>query len=200
MPPDNAGGVFAGTSAPAYAIDMPIKSICLFCGSRIGINPDYAQLAEALGTMLAKRGVTLVFGGGSVGLMGVAARAVSAAGGEAIGIVPRALTHIEPAQEGLSELVLVDTLHERKALMHARSDAVLALPGGIGTMDELFEMMTWRELGIHDKPIWLLGADNYWAPFFTMLAHIAREGFGPPNLMQLCEPLASLDDLALRLG
>lgn len=179
---------------------MPIKSICLFCGSRTGRNPAYARLAEALGAMLAARGVTLIFGGGSVGLMGVAARAVRAAGGEAVGIVPRALTRIEPAQAGLSELVLVDTLHERKALMHARSEAVLALPGGIGTMDELFEMMTWRELGIHAKPIWLLGADDYWAPFLALLAHIAREGLAPPDLMDLCEPLASLDELAIRLG
>lgn len=179
---------------------MAISSVCLFCGSRTGHNPAYARLAEGLGTLLAKRGVTLVFGGGSVGLMGVAARAARAAGGEVVGIVPRALTRIEPAQQGLSELVLVETLHERKALMHARSAAVLALPGGIGTMDELFEMMTWRELGIHDKPIWLLGADGYWQPFLALLEHIGGEGLAPPNLMDLCEPLATLDELAVRLG
>ena len=179
---------------------MAITSICLFCGSRTGSNPAHGELAAALGALLASRGITLVYGGGSTGLMGVSARAALSTGGEVVGIIPRALTRIEPAQLGLSELVQVDTLHERKALMHARSDAVLALPGGIGTMDELFEMMTWRELGIHDKPIWLLGADGYWTPFLALLAHIAREGLAPPNLMALCEPLATLDDLAARLG
>ncbi len=179
---------------------MPIRSLCLFCGSRPGADPAHAALAEALGRMLAERGITLVYGGGAIGIMGLAARACMAAEGRVIGVIPRFLMTEEIAQRGLSELVVVETLHQRKAEMHARADAILALPGSIGTLDELMESLTWRELGLHDKPIWLMGANDYWAPLAALLRHIADEGFAPPNLFQLVEPLAGLDDLAARLG
>lgn len=178
----------------------PIRSLCLFCGSRAGADPAHAATADALGRLLAGRGVTLVYGGGAIGLMGIAARACMAAGGRVIGVIPRFLMTEEIAQRGLDELIVVDTLHERKAQMHARSDAILALPGSIGTLDELMEALTWRELGLHDKPVWLLGANNYWRPLVELLRHIADEGFAPSNLFELVEPLASLDALAEKLS
>ena len=170
-----------------------IDALLVFCGSRTGHDPAHAKLAEALGALLAARGVTLVYGGGGVGLMGIMARAALAGGGRVIGIIPRTLMTAEIAQAGLTEMIAVETLHERKALMHARADAILAIPGSIGTLDELFESMTWRELGIHDKPIWLLG-------------HLDTAGFAPPDLGRLTTLLpdlaaldcAFLDPLPLR--
>jgi uncharacterized protein (TIGR00730 family) len=177
-----------------------IRSLLLFCGSRAGHDPAHAELAAGLGRLCAARGVTLVYGGGRVGLMGVAARACMADGGRVIGIIPRLLMTTEVAQDGLDELHVVETLHERKALMHRLSDAIIALPGSIGTLDELFESLTWRELGIHDKPIWLLGGHGYWAPLEALLAHIGAAGFGPPHLAQLAEPLDNLESLSEKLG
>jgi uncharacterized protein (TIGR00730 family) len=176
-----------------------ITSLLLFCGSRSGHDPAHAALAQGIGTLCARRGVTLVYGGGGIGLMGLAARAALAAGGKVIGVIPEALMTAEIAQEGLTELIVVDTLHARKAIMHQRSDAILAIPGGIGTLDELFESMTWRELGIHDKPIWLMGANGYWAPLLALLQHFAAEGFAPANLLQLAEALPDITALAARL-
>jgi uncharacterized protein (TIGR00730 family) len=135
-----------------------------------------------------------------VGLMGVAARACKASGGRVIGIIPRLLMTSEIAQDGLDELHVVETLHERKALMHRLSDAIIALPGSIGTLDELFESLTWRELGIHNKPIWLLGGNHYWQPLTTLLAHIGSAGFGPPGLDRLAEPLDNLAGLSEKLA
>jgi uncharacterized protein (TIGR00730 family) len=182
-----------------------IRSLLLFCGSRTGHDPAHAQLAEQLGRLCAARGVTLVYGGGRVGLMGMAARAAKADGGRVIGVIPRLLMTTEIAQDGLDELHVVETLHERKALMHRLSDAIIALPGSIGTLDELFESLTWRELGIHDKPIWLLGGGSgagggYWQPLTALLAHIGEAGFGPPDLARLAEPLDNLAALSEKLG
>jgi hypothetical protein len=177
-----------------------IRSLLLFCGSRTGHDPAHGQLAAALGALCAARGITLVYGGGAVGLMGIAARACLAGGGQVIGIIPRLLMTAEIAQSGLTEMHVVETLHERKALMHMKSDAILALPGSIGTLDELFESLTWRELGIHDKPIWLLGPHDYWAPLTALLAHVGASGFGPPDLGRLAEPLPDLAALSKRLG
>mgnify|MGYP003900432225 CR=1 FL=1 len=120
--------------------------------------------------------------------------------GRVIGLIPRLLMTTEIAQDGLDELHVVETLHERKALMHRLSDAIIALPGSIGTLDEFFESLTWRELGIHDKPIWLLGGNGYWAPLTALLAHISAAGFGPPHLAALAEPLENLEALSEKLG
>ncbi|WP_439532905.1 TIGR00730 family Rossman fold protein [Polymorphobacter sp.] len=177
-----------------------ITSLLLFCGSRPGHDPAQAALAAALGTLVAEAGVTLVYGGGAVGLMGIAARAALAAGGQVIGVIPRALMTSEIAQAELTQMHVVETLHERKALMHSFADAIVALPGSIGTLDELFESLTWRELGLHDKPIWLLGARDYWAPLVALLRHVAAQGFGPPDLARLVEPLDGLEALASRLA
>ncbi|WP_416908826.1 MAG: TIGR00730 family Rossman fold protein [Polymorphobacter sp.] len=177
-----------------------ISSLLLFCGSRPGHDPAHAALAATVGEMLARRGVTLVFGGGAVGLMGVAARACLASGGRVVGVIPRLLMKEEIALAGVNEMIVVETLHERKAVMHARADAILALPGSIGTLDELFESLTWRELGIHDKPIWLMGARDYWAPLVALLAAVAEAGFAPPDLERLAEVLPGAADLEARLG
>ncbi len=178
---------------------MAIRSICLFCGSREGNDPANAVLADAFGALLAARGVTLVYGGGGIGLMGRAARAAMAAGGKTVGIIPDFLGTAEIAQTGLSELHVVETLHARKMLMHDRADAIVALPGSIGTLDELFEAMTWKELRLHAKPIWLVGPPGYWAPFMTLLRHLDAQGFAPPDLFKLVEELPDLDALAARL-
>lgn len=177
-----------------------IQSLLLFCGSRPGHDPAHAELAAGLGRLCSEHGVTLVYGGGRVGLMGVAARACKEGGGRVIGIIPRLLMTTEIAQDGLDELHVVETLHERKALMHRLSDAIIALPGSIGTLDEFFESLTWRELGIHDKPIWLLGGNGYWDPLTALLAHISAAGFGPPHLAALAEPLENLAALSEKLG
>jgi len=176
-----------------------ITSLLLFCGSRPGHDPVHAATAAALGELTAARGVTLVYGGGAVGLMGIAARAAMAAGGRVVGVIPQALMTAEIAQAGLAEMHVVATLHERKALMHRLADGIVALPGSIGTLDELFESMTWRELGIHDQPIWLLGAAGYWAPALALLDHIAAAGFAPPDLARLARPLPDLAALAALL-
>jgi uncharacterized protein (TIGR00730 family) len=183
-----------------------ISALLVFCGSRTGHDPAHAALATALGTLLAERGVTLVYGGGGVGLMGIMARATLAGGGTVVGIIPRTLMTAEIAQAGLTEMLVVETLHERKAMMHARADAILAIPGSIGTLDELFESMTWRELGIHDKPIWLMGPGGYWDPLLALLGHLDTAGFAPPDLDRLTTLLpdlaaldrAILDPLPLR--
>lgn len=176
-----------------------INALLLFCGSRPGHDPAHAELAAELGTLLAKRQITLVYGGGAVGLMGIAARACMAAGGHVVGIIPRLLMTSEIAQAGISEMHVVETLHERKALMHARADAILALPGSIGTLDELFESLTWRELGIHEKPIWLLGPNGYWDPLLALLQHLSLQGFAPPNMDMLALSLPGIAALDRRL-
>ncbi|MGI4877392.1 MAG: TIGR00730 family Rossman fold protein [Janthinobacterium lividum] len=178
---------------------MTLTSLCLFCGSRPGSDAAFLPLAAAFGKLCADRGLRLVYGGGAHGLMGAAPRAALAAGGEVVGILPRALMTVEIAQAGLTELVVVAGLHERKAEMFARSDAIVVLPGGIGTTDELFEVLTWRNLGLHAKPVFLLGG-AFWQPFLDLLAHIDAQGFAYPGLSDLFEPLAGIAGLAERLA
>ena len=174
-------------------------TLCLFCGSRSGVDPAHAATARAFGAWCAANGVRIVYGGGGIGLMGEAARAALAGGGEVIGVIPRLLMREEVAQVGLTAMHVVETLHARKWLMHDLSDAFVALPGSIGTLDELFEAMTWRELGIHDKPIYLVGDGGYWQPFTALLAHLDAQGFAPPDLMRLAEPVDGIEGLAARL-
>lgn len=152
-------------------------NICVYCGSRTGQNPAYAEAAGAVGTAIAQNGDVLVFGGGKVGLMGVLAEAVLAGGGRAIGVMPRHLIAREVAHEGLSELHQVDSMHERKLKMSRLSDAFLALPGGTGTLDEMFEQWTWAQLGLHHKPIGFLDVDGYYRPLAAMVDHMAAQGF-----------------------
>lgn len=177
---------------------MTIASLCLFCGSRDGVDPAGLAVADELGRLCAARGLELVYGGGGIGLMGAAARAALVAGGRVVGVMPRLLVDREVAQPGLTELIETTSLHERKAVMFARSDAIVLLPGGIGTLDELFEVMTWKSLGLHAKPIFLIGG-NFWRPFLDLLGHLDRAGFAYPGVFALVEPLAGIDALAARL-
>ena len=161
-------------------------SICVFCGSSTGTRPIHAQTARLLGNELARRGVTLIFGGGRVGLMGVVADAVLNAGGRAIGVIPDALATKEIAHDGLTELHVVSGMHERKALMATKSSAFLTLPGGIGTFEEFFEILTWGALGIHHKPIGILNVDGYFDPLMALLEHgIAEQFIRPASLHSL---------------
>ena len=155
----------------------PLRRVCVFCGSASGVRPDYEELARELGGELAVRGIAVVYGGASVGLMGAVADAAMAAGGEVVGVIPQALVDREVAHPGLSELHVVGSMHERKALMADLSDAFVALPGGMGTLEELFEVFTWRQLGLHAKPIALLDAADYWAGLVAFLDHAEDEGF-----------------------
>jgi uncharacterized protein (TIGR00730 family) len=154
-----------------------IQRVCVYCGSSPGARPAYAEAARALGTLLADEGIGLVTGGGRVGLMGVVADAVLAAGGEAIGVVPQALVDREVAHEGMTQLHVVRTMHERKALMADLSDAFVALPGGLGTLEEIAEMLTWAQLGIHTKPCGLLNVAGYYTPLVQFLDHAVDERF-----------------------
>ncbi len=177
------------------------RALCLFCGSKPGTDPAFADLAVAFGALCAARGLALVYGGGTHGLMGFAARAALAGGGTVVGVIPETLQVLEVAQPGLTELIVTATLHERKATMFARSDAIVVLPGGIGTMDELFEVMTWKNLGLHARPIFLVDpvGGGFWQGFRDLLGHLDRSGFAYPGLFALVEPVAGIDALAARL-
>ncbi len=146
-------------------------SICVYLGSRPGLNPRFTAAAQAVGTYIGSQGGQLVYGGGRSGLMGVVAEATRQAGGRVVGVIPQSLVDKELANTQCDELHIVQTMHERKAMMAERSDAFLALPGGIGTLEELFEVWTWRQLGYHDKPVGLLDVDGYYASLLTFLRH-----------------------------
>lgn len=153
------------------------RRVCVYCASNDGVRPEYASAARTVGRLLAERGEGLVYGGGRAGLMGAVADASLAAGGEAIGVMPFGLVEREVAHRGLTRLETVDSMHERKARMLALSDAFLALPGGIGTLEELFETWSWAGLGVHAKPIGVLNVAGFWDPLLALLDHAAREGF-----------------------
>lgn len=154
-----------------------MKSICVYCGSNAGNDPAYAALARALGERFARDGIALVYGGGNVGLMGILADAVLADGGEVIGVIPQQLVDWEVAHTGLTRLEVVDSMHTRKARMFELADGFVALPGGFGTLDEMFEMLTWRQLGLGNKPCAFLDANAFWQPLMAMLDTMMRERF-----------------------
>jgi len=154
-----------------------IRSLCVFCGSNSGNDPGYANAARDFGTLLAKSDIALVYGGGHVGLMGIVADAVLAGGGKAIGVIPRMLWDREVGHRNLTELHIVETMHERKAMMASLSDAFVALPGGLGTLEEIFEVWTWAQLGIHRKPLGFLDANGFYAPLLSFLDRAADAGF-----------------------
>jgi uncharacterized protein (TIGR00730 family) len=178
---------------------MEPKSVCVFCGSRMGARPEYLEGARALGTELARRGFTLVYGGTSVGLMGAVADAALAGGGKVIGVLPHVLSDREIAHKGLTELHLVDSMHTRKAMMAQLSGAFIAMPGGVGTFEELFEITTWAQLGIHHKPIGLLNVADFYGPLLALMRRAVDEGFIPETRAQpfACEasPAALMDAL-----
>jgi len=154
-----------------------MKRICVFCGSSRGQKPVYAEAARELGELLARKKIGLVFGGGRIGLMGVVADAVLAGGGEAIGVIPKSLKERELGHDGVTELRIVPSMHARKAMMAELADGFIAMPGGFGTLDELCEILTWAQLGIHEKPCGLLNANNFFAPLLALFDHQMEEGF-----------------------
>jgi len=172
-----------------------MKRICVFCGSNAGARSEYAEAARALATVLAERKLGIVYGGGNVGLMGVLADTALARGGEVIGVIPRKLVEREVAHRGVTELRIVETMHERKALMNDLSDAFLALPGGFGTLDEFFEVLTWSQLGFHGKPCALLNVAGYYDGMLAMLDHAVTERFLRPAHRELV--IADTDPLRL---
>jgi uncharacterized protein (TIGR00730 family) len=157
------------------------KRICVFCGSSHGANPAYTEAAKNLGGELARRGIELVYGGGNVGLMGVVADAVLAAGGQVIGVIPEALMAKELGHKGIQDLRVVKTMHERKAMMAELSDGFIALPGGIGTFEEFFEIVTWAQLGFHAKPCALLNVNGFYDPLLRLVDHAIEERFIKPT-------------------
>jgi uncharacterized protein (TIGR00730 family) len=177
-----------------------MRRICVYCGSNKGARPAYIDAARALGHALVTQGLGLVYGGGSVGLMGVIADTVLAAGGEAIGVLPRGLFSAEVAHPGLTTLHEVASMHERKALMADLADGFIAMPGGFGTLDELFEIVTWAQLRLHTKPVGLLNVAGYFTPLLDLVAHDVREGFIMPRhaalLLHAATPTDLLDLLA----
>ena len=176
-----------------------MRRICVFTGSNPGKRPEYQQAARELGQVLVAQDYGLVYGGASIGLMGIVADAVLAAGGEVIGVIPQGLFRREVAHENLSQLYSVNSMHERKALMSDLADGFIALPGGFGTFDELFEITTWAQIGIHNKPIGLLNTAEYFNPLLALVAHAVEEGFIHPSHMGLLihkdNPTALLDTL-----
>ena len=160
----------------------PRHAICVFCGARQGTRAPYAQTARALGQMLARRNWRLVYGAGDVGLMGEVARAAMDAGAETFGVIPAHLTAREQGRSDLGARVVTETMHERKKVMFMNSDAIVVLPGGAGSLDEFFEVLTWRQLGLHAKPILLLDVAGYWAPLRALLDHVIAEGFAEASL------------------
>ena len=176
-----------------------IQSICVFCGSSPGASRQYLDAARAFGVAAARRGLRLVYGGASVGLMGALADAALSAGGEVIGVIPRALVDREIAHRGLTELRVVETMHERKATMAQLAGAFVALPGGLGTLEELFEVWTWGMLGLHDKPYGILDAGGYFAPLIRFLDHARDEGFIRPAQHAKLVVATSSDELLTAL-
>jgi uncharacterized protein (TIGR00730 family) len=167
---NESGNGLGGTAGMAL-------SICVYCGSRFGGSPAFLAAAQALGRLIGERGWRLVYGGGHVGLMGATADAALAAGGEVIGVIPERLMNKEVGHRALTELHVVPTMHERKRLMAEKADAFIALPGGIGTLEELFEVWTWRHLGYHDQPIGLLNVEGFYDPLLAFMAHTRQSGF-----------------------
>jgi uncharacterized protein (TIGR00730 family) len=172
-----------------------IRSLCVYCGSSGAVDAQYRDAASELGANLAQAGIALVYGGGRIGLMGLVADAALAAEGKVTGIIPSHLRDAEVAHRGVTELVVVDSMHERKRLMAERADAFAILPGGIGTLDEMFEIVSWKQLRLHDKPILLVDIGGYWAPLRALLDHIIDTGFASAQtrgLLQVVPSIAAL--------
>ncbi|MBN8182383.1 TIGR00730 family Rossman fold protein [Roseibium aggregatum] len=175
-----------------------MKSICVFCGSSYGALEAYADIARETGRAIAEQGYTLVYGGAKVGLMGTVADAALEAGGKVIGVLPRSLQDKEIGHEGLSELHLVDSMHERKAMMADLSDAFIALPGGVGTLEEIFEVWTWGQLGYHKKPCGFLNAESYYDHLIAFLDHQTEQGFTKQVMRDMAQIASSPLDMIRR--
>jgi len=172
---------------------MTPLSVCVFCGSRPGSDPAYETAATRLGTGIAAKGWRLVYGAGDVGLMGAVARAAQMGRGETFGVIPRHLVEWEVGKTDLTRYVVTETMHERKKVMFMNCDAVVVLPGGAGSLDELFEVLTWRQLGLHQKPVVLVNTKGYWDPLLALLAHVVDCGFADASLLDYYSVAADAD-------
>jgi uncharacterized protein (TIGR00730 family) len=176
-------------------IFMTIRRVCVYCGSAGAVAKPYRDAARNLGRALAGAGIETIFGGGRIGLMGLLADAALEAGGAVIWVIPGALRDAELAHPGVTELVITGSMHERKRVMAERSDAFAVLPGGTGTLDEMFEIVTWRQLGLHAKPVFLVDIDGYWRPLRMLLDHLADHGFAAPLVPRLLEIVPTVSSL-----
>jgi len=172
---------------------VKVSSVCVYCGSSAGHDTRHRLAAVQLGRLLAERAITLVYGGGGVGMMGILAEATLSAGGQVVGIIPRFLERAEKGVHTLTRLEIVDSMHERKERMFALADAFIVLPGGIGTLDEAFEILTWKQLALHDKPIVLVDLEGYWRPLETLIGHVVTEGFAHPRIHDLFQLVPSVE-------
>ena len=177
-----------------------IKSLCVYCGSSINVDDDFKLAAKRMGEILAENKIRLIYGGGKAGLMGIIADSVMQNGGEVVGIIPSHISDREVQHKGLTELHVVDTMHVRKQMMVDASDAFLVLPGGIGTLDETCEIMTWRQLGIHDKPIMIANLKGYWTPFLQTIDSVINSGFMRPADKHLTIVVDTIDEVLPRLS
>ncbi|WP_093115944.1 TIGR00730 family Rossman fold protein [Salinihabitans flavidus] len=179
---------------------MSQRSVCVFCGSRSGSRPDFQSEAEALGRVLAARGWRLVYGAGDVGLMGAVAQSAQSQGGETFGVIPTHLIRREAGHSDPRRFVITENMHERKKVMFMNSDAIVVMPGGAGSLDEFFEVLTWRQLGLHDKPLILLNTAGYWDPLLALLDHVIAQGFADPSLRGFVQVAADVDTLEAALA
>jgi len=176
-----------------------LRSVCVFCGSRPGIDPTHVRDAAATGALIAAQGWRLVYGAGDVGLMGEVARAAMTAGGRTMGVIPKHLIGREQGKRDLGLLVITENMHERKKVMFMNSDAIVVLPGGAGSLDEFFEVLTWRQIGLHMKPILLLDTAGYWQPLLVLLDHVIAEGFAEPAIQDYFTAVPDVPTLAVAL-
>ena len=175
---------------------MSLFSVCVFCGARSGGNPAYEAAARDTGNLVASRGWRLVYGAGDIGLMGAVAGAAKAAGGATLGVIPVHLMQREAARRDLSQLVVTETMHERKKVMFMNSDALVVLPGGAGSLDEFFEVLTWRQLALHEKPVILLNTEGFWNPLLALLDHVIGQGFADVSLKSYVQSVDDIEQLA----
>lgn len=182
------------------SVPARIRSLCVYCGSSIGHDPAHAEVAREVGAVLAAEGIRLVYGGGNVGLMGIVADAVMAGGGDVLGIIPVGLFETEQGHRGITELIEVGSMHERKARMAAEADGFLALPGGLGTLEELAEILTWAQLGIHAHPVGVLNTDGFWDPILQFLDGAVAAGFMRPANRALLREIPTVDGILDVLG
>jgi len=171
---------------------MATASICVFCGSRVGIDPAYETAATDLGAMIAAKNWRLVYGAGDVGLMGATARATQDAGGDTFGVIPTHLLDREVGKTDLTRFIVTENMHERKKVMFMNCDAVVVLPGGAGSLDEFFEVLTWRQLGLHNKPILLLNVNGYWDPLVALIDHVIAQGFADDDIRAFVQVVADV--------
>jgi uncharacterized protein (TIGR00730 family) len=178
---------------------MKSLSVCVYCGARPGGNPAYMAAAQALGRALAEADMRLVYGAGDVGIMGAVARAAQAAGGQTFGVIPSHLMAWEIGKRDLTTFIITETMHERKKVMFMNADAVVVLPGGAGSLDEFFEVLTWRQLGLHHKPIFLVDVAGYWQPLIGLIDHVIDQGFADASLKGFVDTVPDVPALMARL-